>query len=134
MSPPRPEFDADVLVVGCGPVGVMTALRCAQRGLSVIAIDRSDEVYPLPRAIGMDHEIQQLFHRAGLEAELAACSAPLLAADFVDAAGAPVVGIDFPPGTVGALGLPPVAYLSSGDMSVIYQSTDEFFTALTDAL
>ena len=32
------------------------------------------------------------------------------------------------------LGLPPVAYLSSGDMSVIYQSTDEFFTALTDAL
>ena len=108
MSPPRPEFDADVLVVGCGPVGVMTALRCAQRGLSVIAIDRSDEVYPLPRAIGMDDEIQQLFHRAGLEAELAACSAPLLAADFVDAAGAPVVGIDFPPGTVGALGLPPV--------------------------
>nr|WP_321441349.1 hypothetical protein [uncultured Hyphomonas sp.] len=32
------------------------------------------------------------------------------------------------------LGLPPVAYLSSGDMSVIYQSTDEFFTALTGAL
>ncbi|MEZ6000940.1 alpha/beta fold hydrolase [Hyphomonas sp.] len=32
------------------------------------------------------------------------------------------------------LGLPPVAYLSSGDMSVIYQSADEFFSVLTDAL
>ncbi|MEM8618653.1 MAG: FAD-dependent monooxygenase [Actinomycetota bacterium] len=108
MPPDQPEFDADVLVVGCGPVGVMTALRCAQRGLSVIAIDRSTEVYPLPRAIGMDDEIQQLFHRAGLAAELEACSTPLLAADFVDVTGAPVVGINFPPGTVGALGLPPV--------------------------
>jgi hypothetical protein len=32
------------------------------------------------------------------------------------------------------LGLPPVAYLSSGDMAVIYQSADEFFSVLTDAL
>ncbi|MEO1055893.1 MAG: FAD-dependent monooxygenase [Actinomycetota bacterium] len=102
------DLDADVVVIGCGPVGVMTALRCAQRGVSVIAIDRSTEVYPLPRAIGMDDEIQQLFERAGLAAELDACSTPLIAADFVDAAGDIVVGIDFPPGTVGSLGLPPV--------------------------
>ncbi|RAN39155.1 hypothetical protein HY26_16880 [Hyphomonas sp. GM-8P] len=32
------------------------------------------------------------------------------------------------------LGLPPVAYLTSGDMSVIYQSADEFFSVLADAL
>jgi hypothetical protein len=32
------------------------------------------------------------------------------------------------------LGLPPAVYLSSGDMSVIYQSADEFFAALGDAL
>ena len=43
---------ADLLVVGCGPVGVMTALRCAQRGMRVIALDRSTEVFPLPRALG----------------------------------------------------------------------------------
>ncbi|MGH1493980.1 MAG: FAD-dependent monooxygenase, partial [Acidimicrobiales bacterium] len=57
--------DTDVLVVGCGPVGVMAALRCAQRGLRVIAVDRSTEVYPLPRALGMDDEIQELIERAG---------------------------------------------------------------------
>ncbi len=102
------DVDADVVVIGCGPVGVMTALRCAQRGLAVIAIDRSAEVYPLPRAIGMDDEIQQLFATAGLGPELDACATPLLAADFVDATGEVVVGINFPPGTVGSLGLPPV--------------------------
>lgn len=32
------------------------------------------------------------------------------------------------------LGLPPVAYLTSGDMAVLYQSVDEFFSVLTDAL
>lgn len=32
------------------------------------------------------------------------------------------------------LGLPPVAYLSSGDMSVVFQSAGEFFSVLTDVL
>ncbi len=32
------------------------------------------------------------------------------------------------------LGLPPVAYLSSGDMAVVYQSASEFFGIVTDAL
>ncbi|MEM7094285.1 MAG: FAD-dependent monooxygenase [Actinomycetota bacterium] len=101
-------FDADVLVVGCGPVGVMTALRAAQRGLRVIAIDRSEEIYPLPRALGMDDEIQDLFIRAGLGAELRAHSAPLQGAEFLDATGERVVGVDLPDGSVGALGHPPV--------------------------
>jgi 3-(3-hydroxy-phenyl)propionate hydroxylase len=102
------DLDADVIVVGCGPVGVMTALRCAQRGLRVIAIDRSTEVYPLPRAIGMDDEIQQLFARAGLIEQLGQHSGPLRGGEFVDAAGERVVGIELPEGTVGPLGHPPI--------------------------
>lgn len=102
-----PEM-ADVVVVGCGPVGVMAALRCAQRGLNVVAIDMSTEVYPLPRAIGMDDEVQDLFTRAGLGRELKANSTAMLGGDFVDASGARVVGVDVPPGTVGALGHPPM--------------------------
>lgn len=99
---------ADVLVVGCGPVGMMVALRSAQRGLSVIAIDRSEEIYPLPRAIGMDEEVQELFTRAGLGAELRACSTPLPGAEFVDAAGTRLVGIELDDGAVGPLGHPPM--------------------------
>ena len=98
--------DADVIVVGCGPVGVMLALRCVQRGLSVIAIDQSTEVFPLPRAIGMDEEIQQLFESAGLLDELRDHSTPMLGADFANADGERVVGIDLPEGTVGSLGHP----------------------------
>ena len=98
--------DADVIVVGCGPVGVMLALRCVQRGLSVTAIDQSTEVFPLPRAIGMDEEIQQLFESAGLLEELRDHSTPMLGAEFANADGERVVGIDLPDGTVGSLGFP----------------------------
>ena len=100
------DFDADVIVVGCGPVGVMAALRCAQRGLRVIAVDRSTEIYPLPRAIGMDDEVQDVFARAGLIDALRACSEPLLGAEFVNAAGEHVVGIEVPEGTLGPFGHP----------------------------
>ena len=102
------QFDADVLVVGCGPVGVMAALRCAQRGLRVIAIDRSIEVYPLPRAIGMDDEVQELMARAGLIDELRTYSAPMPGGEFTDGDGNRIVGIELPDGTVGALGHPPI--------------------------
>jgi 3-(3-hydroxy-phenyl)propionate hydroxylase len=101
-------FDADVIVVGCGPVGVMVALRCAQRGLSVIVIDKDTEVYPLPRAIGMDDEIQQLVARAGLGEELASFSSTMGGGEFVNTAGERVVGIELPEGTVGPLGFPPM--------------------------
>lgn len=100
--------DADVVVVGCGPVGVMAALRCAQQGLTVIAIDRSTEIYPHPRAIGMDDEIQRVFQSAGLLDRLQEVSSPVNGAEFVSADGERLVGIELPPGTVGALGLPPV--------------------------
>ncbi|MEO1059848.1 MAG: FAD-dependent monooxygenase [Actinomycetota bacterium] len=101
------EHDTDVVVAGCGPVGVLAALRCAQRGLRVIAVDRSGEIYPLPRAIGMDDEIQELLTRAGLTG-LGSYSSPLPGAEFVDATGRRVVGIEYPPGAVGALGHPRV--------------------------
>lgn len=102
------SFDADVIVVGCGPTGVMAALRCAQRGLTVIAIDRTTEIYPLPRAIGMDAEGQRLFTSAGLGSELASFSTPMLGAEFVTADRERVVGFDLPPGFVTPLGHPPV--------------------------
>ena len=102
------EFDADVIVIGCGPVGVMAALRCAQRGLRVIAVDRSTEVYPLPRAIGMDDEVQDLIARAGLMDQFCSYSSPLLGGEFTDASGNRVVGIELPEGTVGALGHPAI--------------------------
>jgi 3-(3-hydroxy-phenyl)propionate hydroxylase len=102
------ERDCDVLVAGCGPVGVMLALRCVQHGLRVTALDRSAEIYPLPRAIGMDDEIQRIFQGAGLIEPLREHSTPLAGAEFVDRDGVRLVGFDLPPGTIGPLGHPPM--------------------------
>lgn len=99
-------LDADVLVVGCGPVGVMAAVRCAQRGLRAIAVDRSIEVYPLPRALGMDDEIQELIERAGFIDDFRHHSAPLNGGEFTDGDGNQVVGIELPEGTLGPFGHP----------------------------
>jgi len=59
-------FDADVLVVGLGPVGSALTALLAQRGVSVIAIDKDAQVYPLPRAVHFDHEIMRLFQQLGV--------------------------------------------------------------------
>ena len=40
----------EVLVVGLGPVGATLAALLGDAGVDVLAIDRSAEVYPLPRA------------------------------------------------------------------------------------
>ncbi|MEM8924439.1 MAG: bifunctional 3-(3-hydroxy-phenyl)propionate/3-hydroxycinnamic acid hydroxylase [Actinomycetota bacterium] len=97
MSATTAHASPDVIVVGCGPVGVMTALRCAQHGLAVLGVDRTAEIFPLPRAIGMDDEIQRLFTTAGLGDELRRWSTPLAGAEFLDAAGERVVGLDVAP-------------------------------------
>lgn len=59
-------FDCDVLVVGLGPVGAAMAALLVRQGVSVIAIDREAEVYPLPRAVHFDHEIMRLFQQLGV--------------------------------------------------------------------
>ena len=101
-------MDADLVVVGCGPVGLMAAIRATQHGLSVIAVDRLTDVYPLPRAIGMDDEIQRLFATAGMLDGLRGCSTPMPGAEFQDRNGTRVIGYDIPPGLVGPNGHPPV--------------------------
>jgi len=108
MTSEAPTLDADVVIVGCGPVGVMAGLRCVQRGLTVIAIDKSPDIYPLPRAIAMDDETQRVLQNAGLLDQLRAHSTPILGGEFVDADHKRVVGIEFETGTLGVMSLPPI--------------------------
>jgi 3-(3-hydroxy-phenyl)propionate hydroxylase len=56
----------DVVIVGCGPVGVTAAHLLGHRGLSVLVIERDLVPYNLPRAVHMDHEIMRIFQSAGL--------------------------------------------------------------------
>ena len=90
------DLDVDVLVVGGGPVGVGTALLCAQRGFSVRLLERATEIYDLPRAIVMDDEIQRVIQNAGLIEGLRAITTPLQGAEFVTVDGERIVGTELP--------------------------------------
>jgi 3-(3-hydroxy-phenyl)propionate hydroxylase len=58
--------DCDVLVCGLGPVGQLLSLLLGGRGVSVIAIDKADEPYDLPRAAVVDDEVLRIFQAAGV--------------------------------------------------------------------
>lgn len=83
-----------VVVVGGGPVGLATSIALSAVGVSNTVIERNVDVYGLPRAIVMDAEVRRSLARLGLESRLEGVLEPMLAADFVDAAGSRLTGID----------------------------------------
>lgn len=87
-------FDCDVLVVGLGPVGDVLAGLLKTQGLSVIAIDREADIFPLPRAAAFDQEIMRIFQMIGAaEAIAPLCRVP--ATYQFQTAGGEVL-LDFP--------------------------------------
>lgn len=69
--------DADVAVVGYGPVGNTLAILLAQTGCSVIALERRPESYRLPRAVHFDHEVGRILQSCGIGDELRAITEPV---------------------------------------------------------
>lgn len=61
----------DLAVIGCGPVGALTANLAAIAGLKVVVLDREAIPHPLPRAVHLDHEMMRLFQAVGLDAAIA---------------------------------------------------------------
>ena len=56
----------DVAIVGYGPAGQVAAGLLGQRGLKVYVCERLPEVYEIPRAISLDHEIMRVFQQLGV--------------------------------------------------------------------
>ena len=65
----EPEFD--VAIVGYGPVGQALAAMLGRAGHRVAAFERFAEIYRLPRAVHLDHEIMRLLQSLGLSEVLA---------------------------------------------------------------
>ncbi|SEB08737.1 bifunctional 3-(3-hydroxy-phenyl)propionate/3-hydroxycinnamic acid hydroxylase [Variovorax sp. YR216] len=60
------EAAFDVAIVGYGPAGQVAAGLLGQRGLRVYVCERLTDVYQIPRAIALDHEIMRVFQQLGV--------------------------------------------------------------------
>ncbi|MFA6576964.1 MAG: FAD-dependent monooxygenase, partial [Nocardioides sp.] len=73
-----------VVIVGAGPAGVIAATLLGQYGVGCLVLDRWDGVYPQPRAVHLDDEINRVLDRIGLAAKFAAVSRPAAGLRLVD--------------------------------------------------
>lgn len=64
------EATYDVVQVGYGPVSKMMAIMLSRLGYRVGIFERFPEIYPLPRAVCIDHEIYRVMHANGLGRQL----------------------------------------------------------------
>ena len=76
--------DFDVAVIGLGPAGSLTALLLESYGLKVIAIDRDQGIYSLPRAVTISDQGLRIAQTASIEDIYLSNSTELGGAGFVD--------------------------------------------------
>ncbi|KCZ86107.1 FAD-binding monooxygenase [Hyphomonas adhaerens MHS-3] len=79
--------DCDVLIVGAGPTGISLALVAAQYGASVIVCEKEADIYPLPRAAHIDHEVMRIFQSVGAADQIAATCRTTSHYDFLTSDG-----------------------------------------------
>ncbi|MGX1198397.1 bifunctional 3-(3-hydroxy-phenyl)propionate/3-hydroxycinnamic acid hydroxylase [Parvibaculum sp. MBR-TMA-1.3b-4.2] len=82
----------DVLIAGLGPVGAALGVYLARSGVKVTVVEKTDEVYPMPRAAHLDHETMRLLDLAGGAEAVAGNSQPLSSYEFRNAKGELLLG------------------------------------------
>jgi flavoprotein hydroxylase len=80
-------MNADVAIVGYGPVGQTLAILLGQRGWRVHVVERWPEAYPLPRAVHFDHEVARILQAAGVAEALTPRTAPAPVYEWRNARG-----------------------------------------------
>lgn len=63
------HFDADVAIVGAGPVGTLLAILLGQKGHRVTLVERWKERFERPRAVTFDHEIARILASLGIDSD-----------------------------------------------------------------
>ncbi|WP_269454681.1 FAD-dependent monooxygenase [Rhodococcus sp. 852002-51564_SCH6189132-a] len=63
------QFDTDVAVVGCGPVGTLLAVLLGRQGHRVTVVDKWPTPYEQPRAVTFDHEIARILAVLGIDSD-----------------------------------------------------------------
>jgi 3-(3-hydroxy-phenyl)propionate hydroxylase len=86
--------EADVAIVGYGPVGETAANFLGQLGLDVVVVERDPSPYPRARAISTDEEVLRIWQAVGLAESLKQDMLAERPMDFVDARGRSFMSFD----------------------------------------
>lgn len=97
------EFDADVVIIGYGPSGVVAANTLAGRGVSVIALERDVEIYPRARAVTVNDWTMRIFQELGLDEPVLKVIDPQRALRWVTYDGTELLRVGFPPSALGTV-------------------------------
>jgi 3-(3-hydroxy-phenyl)propionate hydroxylase len=79
--------DADVVVIGAGPSGMMTANLLGGYGIRVIVLEAGPAIIDYPRGVGMDDETLRTFQTVGLVEEVLPHTVPNQPLVFIDRKG-----------------------------------------------
>ncbi|MFD8279610.1 bifunctional 3-(3-hydroxy-phenyl)propionate/3-hydroxycinnamic acid hydroxylase [Streptomyces solisilvae] len=90
-----PETDADVIVVGDGPVGATLGVLLAQRGRQTMILERRRRPYTLPRATSFDGETARLLAGCGTGPDLSRVSEPATGYQWRSADGEILLDVAF---------------------------------------
>lgn len=66
------ERDAEVLIVGGGPVGLGLAIELGQRGIRTLLVERHEQPQPIPKGQNLTQRTMEHFHFWGAEKQLRA--------------------------------------------------------------
>lgn len=88
------KTDADVLVVGYGPVGQTLSLLLARRGHRVVVVERWPSAYPMPRAVAFDSESARILASAGVGDRIRDFAEPSGEYRWVNAEGRTLLSIE----------------------------------------
>lgn len=83
----EPEIHTDVAIIGAGPVGLLMANYLGAQGISVVVLERGDELIDYPRGVGMDDECLRSFQAVGLAQAVLPHTTPHQWMRFVTGAG-----------------------------------------------
>lgn len=114
----------DVIVVGAGPVGLLTARLLGRAGHRVTVVERWTQAYPLPRAVHFDHEIGRLFQSAALATQVHDISERVPDQyEWRNRDGEPLVQIDW--STDGPCGWPVANFFSQPELEAVLAESAE---------